>query len=246
MRENAQAILFIVIFGAGMASAMVGAVNFRRSINLPFALKEAEPLAAISVPELSKIDTDKDGLSDYDETTAYGTSPYLTDTDSDGTSDAKEIEQGKNPNCPEGKTCALATTPGATATTGQGADLGAVASMSREEMTQKLLASGVPSLIIDGMSDSQLRGTFARTLNDTFIETGGTGLPAGTPSGTSAAPTTGQPAPTGEIPPLTAADIRELMKSQGMTDEQLSKLSDAELLQALEKTMQDIQSKTGQ
>jgi hypothetical protein len=51
-------------------------------------------------------DTDHDGLSDYDELNMHGTSPYLPDTDSDGLPDKKELEDGTDPNCPEGKSCA--------------------------------------------------------------------------------------------------------------------------------------------
>jgi len=58
-----------------------------------------------SLVDLTKEDTDKDGLNDYDELYAYGTSPYLDDTDSDGLKDKEEIEKGKDPNCPEGKEC---------------------------------------------------------------------------------------------------------------------------------------------
>lgn len=51
------------------------------------------------------IDTDGDGLSDYDEINIYGTSPYLEDTDSDGISDYDEVMRGSDPLCPEGKSC---------------------------------------------------------------------------------------------------------------------------------------------
>jgi hypothetical protein len=48
-------------------------------------------------------DTDQDGLSDYDEINIYGTSPYLEDSDSDGTTDKKAVDQGICPNCPSTK-----------------------------------------------------------------------------------------------------------------------------------------------
>lgn len=51
------------------------------------------------------LDTDGDGLSDYDEIYLYGTSPYLEDTDSDGISDYDEIKRGSDPLCPEGENC---------------------------------------------------------------------------------------------------------------------------------------------
>ncbi len=50
-------------------------------------------------------DTDRDGLSDYNEINIYETSAYLPDSDSDGIPDMIEVVQGTNPNCPEGKQC---------------------------------------------------------------------------------------------------------------------------------------------
>lgn len=50
-------------------------------------------------------DTDGDGLNDWEERNVYNTSPYLKDTDSDGLTDKEEIEQGTDPNCPQGKDC---------------------------------------------------------------------------------------------------------------------------------------------
>ncbi|MHB8903882.1 MAG: hypothetical protein ACYC40_02165 [Patescibacteria group bacterium] len=50
-------------------------------------------------------DTDHDGLTDYEETNIYHTSPYLADTDSDGIPDGTEVKNGTDPNCPTGKVC---------------------------------------------------------------------------------------------------------------------------------------------
>ena len=55
--------------------------------------------------DLRNKDTDKDGLSDWDELNIYYTSPYLEDTDSDGFSDKEEIDSGNDPNCPAGRDC---------------------------------------------------------------------------------------------------------------------------------------------
>ncbi len=41
--------------------------------------------------DLSKIDTDGDGLNDWDEISVYKTDPNLADTDGDGLSDGKEV-----------------------------------------------------------------------------------------------------------------------------------------------------------
>ena len=50
---------------------------------------------------LQLIDTDQDGLNDYEEL-EFGTSPYLPDTDSDTIGDKAEIDAGTDPACPEG------------------------------------------------------------------------------------------------------------------------------------------------
>ena len=55
--------------------------------------------------ELQNMDTDKDGLTDYDEMYIYKTSPYLADTDSDGYLDKDEIDSGHDPLCPVGEDC---------------------------------------------------------------------------------------------------------------------------------------------
>jgi len=44
------------------------------------------------------IDTDKDGVSDFDERHLYGTNPEAVDTDNDGVTDGIEIMRGYNPN----------------------------------------------------------------------------------------------------------------------------------------------------
>jgi hypothetical protein len=54
---------------------------------------------------LKSKDTDGDGLSDWDEINQYKTSPYLSDSDSDGFDDKTEIDNGKDPNCPIGRDC---------------------------------------------------------------------------------------------------------------------------------------------
>jgi hypothetical protein len=50
-------------------------------------------------------DTDGDTLNDWDELNIYFTSPYLSDSDSDGSSDDQEIKNSTDPNCPTGQQC---------------------------------------------------------------------------------------------------------------------------------------------
>ncbi|KKT77075.1 MAG: hypothetical protein UW70_C0004G0014, partial [Candidatus Peregrinibacteria bacterium GW2011_GWA2_44_7] len=46
---------------------------------------------------LSQLDTDGDGLSDYDEMVTYGTNKNLMDTDGDGYNDGVEVNEGTDP-----------------------------------------------------------------------------------------------------------------------------------------------------
>ncbi len=98
--------LFIIIFWS---------ISFKNSLSQPFAggTKEAElPIGSSasnaqdnSQEALKSKDTDGDGLSDWDELYFYKTSPYLADSDSDGINDKAEVDNGTDPNCPEGRDC---------------------------------------------------------------------------------------------------------------------------------------------
>lgn len=57
--------------------------------------------------ELKDKDTDRDGLTDYQELYQYGTSIFLADTDSDGYTDHEEVIEGYDALCPAGQNCNL-------------------------------------------------------------------------------------------------------------------------------------------
>ena len=102
------------------------AAQLKNSINGPFVYNPDSDQTdsssdANSEEALKTKDTDKDGLTDWDELNTYKTSPYLADSDSDGISDKDEINKGTDPNCPEGRTCsssASADIPAGSANTG--------------------------------------------------------------------------------------------------------------------------------
>jgi len=62
------------------------------------SLTDAEEKAAGT--NLNVIDTDNDGLSDYEEVKIYRTNPLSADSDGDGYLDGAEIKSGYNPNGP--------------------------------------------------------------------------------------------------------------------------------------------------
>jgi hypothetical protein len=112
--------VFVVI---GLATAVLGFARIQKNIALPFVRKEGfvfkttEELEREREQRLKIQDTDRDTLNDYDELYVFRTSPFLEDSDSDGTNDGQEVAANSDPNCPKGKTCRqpkLSTTQGTT------------------------------------------------------------------------------------------------------------------------------------
>lgn len=169
--------VFIIVFWVWQMQAQ---------INRPFADRTTDntPLIATSTDInaiLKARDTDSDGLSDYDEIYTYKTSPYLEDTDSDGILDRSEVEQGTDPNCPQGQNCSVpapaATVDQNTPTLNQvstGTESGidnatlqnAVNGQIDATTLRKLLLSGGASKDeLDKISDADLMKSYQDTLN---------------------------------------------------------------------------------
>ena len=103
-RQQKMAAVFLAAFS--ILIVVSAAILFNFKLNKPFSTdKKMFSATTATTSDLSKIDSDGDGLSDYDETNIYRTSPYLEDSDSDGLNDKQEITQGTDPNCPSGKIC---------------------------------------------------------------------------------------------------------------------------------------------
>lgn len=102
---------FVLLFIFALLTIAMGVLQMRNNIYNPYVLKSDKKTAtaqAVVVDETAKlqaIDTDQDGLNNYEELFFYQTSPYLPDTDSDGMKDREEVVAGKDPLCPEGKKC---------------------------------------------------------------------------------------------------------------------------------------------
>jgi hypothetical protein len=136
---------------------------------------------AAEVERLKTTDSDLDGLMDYDELYVYKTSPYLSDSDSDGFDDKTEIFSDHNPNCPEGRDCdgsSLASVEEEPETVEPGADalsrllgisgsglsfdsVGDISSyflqMDNEQIRSLLISQGVPKESVDQMSDNEIQ-----------------------------------------------------------------------------------------
>ncbi len=113
----------------GLTTIVFGVVSLHKAIVVPFfrqpsavVFKTQAQLDKERIEALKTKDTDHDGISDYDELYIYRTSPFLEDSDSDGIPDLVEIQNGTDPNCPQGKTCReprTEQTAGGTAPAGQ-------------------------------------------------------------------------------------------------------------------------------
>ena len=90
--------VFAVIFGIIQIGQTIKITNSN-------AQRKEQYTNALEDVKTRVLDTDEDGLTDWEEANLFGTSAYLADSDSDGIDDKDEIDQGTDPNCEQGKTC---------------------------------------------------------------------------------------------------------------------------------------------
>ncbi|MFA6146466.1 MAG: thrombospondin type 3 repeat-containing protein [Patescibacteria group bacterium] len=95
--KNTFIIVFFILIGIGAVT--LGFLKIKGAIYAPFisyskpkSLTQEEVLAGLKV-----VDTDHDGISDFDEQFKYRTSAYLVDSDSDGYSDKTEVDAQSDP-----------------------------------------------------------------------------------------------------------------------------------------------------
>lgn len=166
---------------AGLAAIVFGLIQIRRTVIHPFTTdvqtlvelrKQLGPTEAELAAERRRMDTDGDGISDEDELNTYHTSPYIADSDSDGTADNLEIAKGTDPNCPTGKNCLSASSGTEAAATGTGGfvappgasggatfpggNASSVPPRDAEAIRAYLRASGMSEAELAAYSDAQL------------------------------------------------------------------------------------------
>lgn len=201
-QDRTQKILFSGVVIVGLATFVFGFLNFKTSISAPFRPVRSSSTDTANPEETGQLlitlrskDTDKDGISDYDELYGYNTSPYLADSDSDGITDSQEIQQGTDPNCPSGQTCSLAAVDTNTAGTNAssslldvlGTNTAAETNVNANEVTVQELRTtlknaGAPAATIDALDDATLLSLYrqvvteaggAETLTNTSVNTNG-------------------------------------------------------------------------
>lgn len=193
---------------------------------------------------LKMLDSDSDGLSDYDELYVYHTSPYLKDTDSDGSDDKTEIGKGSDPNCPDGKVCspqlpspiqaentASSQTPN-TQSEVTAQDMANIDKLTPVQVRDLLRKQGVPEQALQALDDKTLLQKFKESVGKAASEQAqrDNTLPPIQTQGQAGVSSTQQP-----IDPatLSVTQIRDLLKKQpNVTDaqkKQLDKLSDEQV-----------------
>jgi hypothetical protein len=229
------------------------------------AWKSQDQLDAEKIATMKKADTDGDGLSDYDETYVYGTSPYLADSDSDGFTDKQEIDSGNDPNCPAGKTCVstgdaaaktapTAEAPANTNTNTNDAALNGFLSgaATADDVRNALRQAGVDDATLNKLDDK----TLLELYNQTLTESGAIGQ-AGTNTNTNANTNSNADTNTGNtntnantnantnfsLPAnvnasnITPAQLRDLLRQAGVDDATLSSVDDATLMKIFQDTV---------
>ena len=171
--KSHEKIALVVFLLIGITTAVLAYAQIKRSIWVPFVrkpitYKSSDELEQEQTDRLKTEDTDKDELSDYDELYVFHTSPFLADSDSDGTNDGTEVSGGTDPNCPKGKTCRQVVVSG-TASTNAAPTIEqppAPTATAQERATRAIVATfGDPTLLtkekitakLDAMSSAELR-----------------------------------------------------------------------------------------
>lgn len=183
--------------------------------------------------DLVRIDTDADGLSDIVEQTLYETSAFIPDTDSDGILDGVEIERGENPLCPFGQNCirgSLGITlaepgteldfSGGVGKDKQGSMPATIAAddISVSQIRTLLVEAGAPKDQIDALSDEKLKELYKETTKSQQMSEEEKIVQA--------------------FLSQDAAQIREILKKQGVPDDVLNGVSDEELKKIFATAMQ--------
>ncbi len=138
----------VSVFGVvALSVLLLGIIQVRAGIVGPFTTPvqtlvdlrdQLGPTEEELIKEQQRTDTDGDGISDYDESTKYFTSPYVRDSDSDGDADNVEIARGTDPNCPKGTTCTSSAFGTTTSSSGGFGNIPGTSGVSRgtEEFTE--------------------------------------------------------------------------------------------------------------
>jgi hypothetical protein len=259
--QQQQRILWFVL-GVGIAALALGAVQFRQTLKSPFNLVARSQNANVNkAPQdqtllaLQAKDTDKDGLSDYDELYKYNTSPYIADSDSDGTPDGTEVKSGSDPNCPQGKTCGVIQgnengNTNVNGNTNSILDIGntnestAQGGVTASQLREALISAGAAKSDIDAIDDATLLKSYQDVVAEDNLNTNSTAANTNTiKTNSSVTNTNASTGSTGlsvsQLQNLTPAEIRTFLKIGGVPEETLNQYDDVTLRVVFQQALLD-------
>ncbi|MBI4122341.1 MAG: hypothetical protein HY461_03340 [Parcubacteria group bacterium] len=171
-------------------------------------------------------DSDQDGLSDYDELRVYATSPFIADSDSDGINDAAEVKAGTNPNCPPGGDCqadALAGAPQNTGASPYVTDDVKNLLQDPKALRNLLIAAGADAELVAKLDDQTVQILAQQSLQDISGPT---------------------PEKIETLKGLPVEQIRGILRQFGMTEEDISALTDEEVQKIYNEALAQFEAKT--
>ena len=167
---------------------------------------------------LQEADSDLDGLSDYDGLYVYFTSPYLQDSDSDGFSDAEELQNNQDPNCPVGADCSAGLEEPLPAESETGQQNSPTSDLSAEEIRSLLIQNGIAEEELSQLDDQSLINLYQQAISD--AQNAGSVAEAGDLENPEVS----------ELADLLPPDqLRKLLIDEGIDEEYLNQLSNEEL-----------------
>ncbi len=224
-----------IIFFVGIASILLGSWRLISGVKNAFVLSpiSLKDKAAL-VEGLNRLkDTDGDGLSDYDELYTYGTSPYLVDSDSDGVSDYDEIVFGQGT-----ENTSKEIVIGENTMDMNEALRASINTMTLDEFKKELLNSGYDKEIVDVITEENFE-EIKIELNKSLSENNEVQSSNSTNTTNTVSTSTDTIDAMAALEYMTAPDIRQLLKDQGVTDEQLQEFSDEEIIALFKEALQE-------
>lgn len=211
---------------------VLGMLQLTQTLNGPFVFDanqatgvDARKTAAVkTLDELRAQDTDKDGLDDYAELYVLETSPYTSDSDSDGYSDSDEVDSDNDPNCPANTVCAADT--GSLGNTLSETPNVPTDLVNMEQIRTLLQSNGVPKADLDAMTDAEVLAVYQKSLAGGTSTTGTTGVTGGTDTASQETLTN-----------LSVTQVRELLIAAGVKKDELTKLTDEQVMEIYKQSL---------
>lgn len=251
----------IALVGIGGLTLLLGIFNIHHNIKASFYGDLGASSVALSQNDKNQLDslhvkdTDGDSVTDYDELYVYNTSPYLADSDSDGTDDQKEIAAGTDPNCSGLDCLQIRTNQPTTVTTTNNPITANVSATSPytntgatptvAEIRKILLNAGVSQQVLDQTDDATLMKLYQQTVEETGGSAGTTTNQVLNPQYANLLENQSAAAAAASDPNnLTPAQIRELLVSSGVDQATLDQVSDDQLQAIYKQALGEASSQT--